>query len=932
MERCLDMPIDRQTAIRDGSATNIGMPKPTTAAAAYCHSISDTLSALRSSPDGLSRAEAEDRLRRFGRNSLPAAATVSLLEVFLRQFLSPLIYILLVAGVVSLALGERTDAIFIFAVLLINALIGTIQEFHAARSAEALRRMVTSVTQVVREGESVEVDSEEIVPGDIVVLTAGARAPADMRLTHCLGLQIDESLLTGESAPVDKNADCELGTDTAVADRLNMAFAGSMINRGRGTGVVVGTGIQTEVGKLADSLAERKEPKAPLIQRMESFTVRIAMALGVIVVALAAIKLAQGAGWHEVFIVSVALAVSAIPEGLPVAVTVALAIGMRRMAKRNVIVRKLVAVEALGSCTLIASDKTGTLTLNELTCRQLSLPGEEAWYISGEGIVPEGKVVSPTGELNDEQRGHLQRLAEVAALCNEGFLGLRDGEWATHGDAVDAALLVMAHKVGVVQAPTLERFPLRESIPYESELGFAATLHTAGDNHRICVKGAFESLLPMCELMATPAGEVPIDPAALREASDKLAAAGGRVLAFADRIYQPKEPLEFAENHLHKLTLLGFVGMIDPLRPESKGAVAACRESGLEVAMVTGDHPRTARAIANDLGLMDADDAVLTGREIKALHSGNVGEEAMDKAIGKARIFARVEPRQKLDIVDSFARQGHFVAVTGDGVNDAPALASAHAGVAMGDRGTDVARESAHLILTDDNFASITNGIEEGRIAYRNIRKVTYLLISTGAAEVVMFILAMIAGLPLPLTAVQLLWLNLVTNGIQDVSLAFEPGEGDEMKQPPRPPKEPIFNRIMIERVLVGALVMGGMAFGLFWTLIQAGIAVASARNSVLLLMVLFENVHIGNCRSETLSAFSLNPLRNPLLLFGTIVAQLIHISALYLPGISTVLETEPVSFAHWINLFALALSVLAAMEIQKLIWSRRNTKSSRRQ
>jgi len=896
------------------------------AEAAHSRSIEDVFRALASSPDGLSRDEAARRLERFGRNALPTAASASLFGVFLRQFLSPLIYVLLAAGVVSLALGERTDALFIFAVLLINAIIGTVQEYHAARSAEALRRMVSSQTQVVREGESFEIDSEEVVPGDIVILAAGARAPADIRLTHCLGLQIDESLLTGESAPVDKNAGRVLDEETEVADRVNMAFAGSMINRGRGTGVVVSTGSRTEVGKLADSLAERKEPKAPLIRRMEQFTIRIAAALGVIIVLLAGIKLGQGAGWHEVFIVSVALAVSAVPEGLPVAVTVALAIGMKRMARRNVIVRKLVAVEALGSCTLIASDKTGTLTLNELTCRSLNLPAEAVWQITGEGVVPEGGIATPDGDPDENQAARIRRMAEVAALCNEGFLGLRDGEWTTHGDAVDAALLVMAHKVGVVQAQALERQPLRESIPYESELGFAATLHNAGADHRICVKGAFESVLPMCEFMAGPAGDVPIDREALRIASEDLAAAGCRVLAFAERIYQPREPLEFAENHLDEMVFLGLVGMIDPLRPESKQAVAECRASGLEIAMVTGDHPRTARAIADDLGLLDAEDTVITGREIKALTAEGAADETVDAAIGKARVFARVEPRQKLEIVDSFARQGHFVAVTGDGVNDAPALASAHAGVAMGKRGTDVARESAHLILTDDNFASIAAGIEEGRIAYRNIRKVTYLLISTGAAEVVMFILAMISGLPLPLTAVQLLWLNLVTNGIQDVSLAFEPGEGDEMKQPPRPPKEPIFNRVMIERVIVGALVMGGMAFLLFWNLIRAGVEETAARNSVLLLMVLFENVHIGNCRSETRSAFALNPLRNPLLLFGTIAAQLIHIAALYLPGISTVLEAEPVSFEHWLKLLGLSLSVLVAMEIHKFIF-RANTR-----
>ena len=890
--------------------------------------VNEVLESLGSSPEGLSRAEATNRLARFGRNALPEAGSASLLEVFLRQFLSPLIYVLLAAAAVSLALNEKTDAIFIFAVLLINAVIGTIQEFHAARSAEALRRMVSSQTQVVREGESFEVDSVELVPGDIIVLSGGSRAPADIRLTHCLGLQIDESLLTGESAPVDKNANRVLNSETEVADRVNMAFAGSMINRGRGTGVVVSTGQQTEVGKLADSLAGRQEPKAPLIRRMEQFTIRIAMALAVIIVALGAIKLSQGAGWHEVFIVSVALAVSAVPEGLPVAVTVALAIGMKRMARRNVIVRKLVAVEALGSCTLIASDKTGTLTLNELTCRKLTLPGETAWQVSGAGIVPEGEVATPSGPPTKEQAGRMQRLAEVAALCNEGFLGQREGEWTTHGDAVDAALLVMAHKVGVVQARAIERYPLRESIPYESELGFAATLHNDGADHRICVKGAFESVLPMCKSMSGPDGERPIDTKALKTASEELAAEGCRVLAFAERIYHPKEPLEFAENHLHKMTFLGFVGMIDPLRPESRTAVAACRKSGLEVAMVTGDHPRTARAIADDLDLLDAGDSVITGREIKAMTAEGTSTQALDEEVGKARVFARVEPRQKLEIVDSFARQGHFVAVTGDGVNDAPALASAHAGVAMGKRGTDVARESAHLILTDDNFASIAAGIEEGRIAYRNIRKVTYLLISTGAAEVVMFILAMISGLPLPLTAVQLLWLNLVTNGIQDVSLAFEPGEGDEMKQPPRPPKEPIFNRIMIERVVVGALVMGGLSFMLFASLVKAGVAETSARNSVLLLMVLFENVHIGNCRSETRSAFALNPLRNPLLLCGTVLAQLIHIGALYTPGISTVLEAEPVTLIHWIKLLGIALFVLVTMELHKLVWWRRRRNS----
>lgn len=878
----------------------------------------DVLAALDASPHGLTRAEVEARLANEGPNALPQAKPPGWLSVFLRQFLSPIIYILLAAATVSLLLREWTDAAFIFAVLFINAGIGAAQEFHAQKSALALRQMVASTAAVVRDGETFEVDSAEIARGEIVLLEAGAKVPADLRLIDSLGLEIDESLLTGESVPVSKQAHAQLPPATPVPERVNQAFAGSMVTRGRGRGVVTATGIHTEVGKLAESLAWQEDTKPPLIQRLERFTTRIAIALGFIVLTVSVLLVVKGVPWGEVFLVSVALAVAAVPEGLPVAVTIALAIGMRRMARRNVIVRQLVAVEALGSCTVIASDKTGTLTLNQLTARRVQFPGLTPWEISGEGTTPEGSITTPTGALTPEEESLLERLCLIAALCNEGFLGKRDGHWTQHGDTVDVALLVMTHKAGLTRAEALNRFPLIESIPYESERGFAATIHQDGERQRCFVKGALERLLPMCSHAATKSGDHELDVVAVEKMAHDLAKAGYRVLAFADGVTDGILGGGFNEHHLRDLTLVGLVGLIDPLRPESKAAVRACQRAGMQVRMITGDHPATALAISREIDLATNNDQVITGAQLR--QAADKGEAHLDQLTANALVFARVEPQQKLEIVKSLDRQGHFVAVTGDGVNDAPALAAAHVGVAMGKRGTDVARESAHLIVTDDNFASIVAGVEEGRVAYQNIRKVIFLLISTGAAEVVMFALSIFAGLPMPLTAVQLLWLNLVTNGIQDVALAFEPPEGDEMNRPPRRPREAIFNRLMIERVLLSATIMGVLAFLVFRNLILAGMAEVEARNLALLLMVLFENVHIGNCRSETRSAFALSPLRNLILLIGTVASQLAHIAAMHLPVISTVLQVQPVTLNQWTWLLVVALALIGVMELHKFL------------
>ncbi|MDT8376714.1 MAG: HAD-IC family P-type ATPase [Mariprofundaceae bacterium] len=887
----------------------------------YSQSVKEVLNTYASSTNGLSQPEAAIRLEEYGPNTLPEAAGSTLFQLVLRQFLSPLIYILLLAAVVSLLLGEFADAGFIFAVLVINAVIGVIQEFHAQKSAEALKSMVSDRAVVMRDGDTFDIDTDELVPGDIVMLESGSKVPADLRLIHCFGLEVDESLLTGESVAVNKTSDSRLDPETPMADRINMLFYGTIVARGRGHGVVTATGLQTEIGHLAQALESGDEAKPPLVQRMEKFTVGIAIALGIAVLILAAIEFRNGVGWQEIFMVSVALAVSAIPEGLPVALTVALAIGMNRMSRRNVIIRRLVAVESLGSCTVIASDKTGTLTLNQLTVRKVVIPGGGEWEITGEGDIPEGGAISSVGSLSIEEELLLGRICQTAVLCNEAVLSRRNDAWVTHGDAVDVALLIMAHKMGVIQAPTQNRYPLITRIPYESERGFAATLHSDGNRGELFVKGALEQLLPMCSEMALPEGLRPLNIELAMSGMESLAEQGYRTLALAHGVLQGTLPEELGHDQLKGLTLLGIVAMNDPLRVESQAAVFACRQAGIRTCMITGDHPSTAFAIAREIGLAEHIDEVVTGHDLKLLEGEDT--RALDDLVASSSVFARVEPGQKASIVHALQRAGHFVAVTGDGANDAPSLKAAHVGVAMGKRGTDVAKECSDLVIVDDNFASIVAGVEEGRIVYRNIRKVIFLLISTGAAELVLFFLSMLAGLPLPLTAVQLLWLNLVTNGIQDVALAFEPGEGNEMKQPPRSPDEPIFNRIMIERVLISAAVMGLLAFLAFQYLTSLGMELETARNSTLLLMVLFENVHVFNCRSETRSVFSHSPLRNRVLFFGTLIAQLVHIGAMYWPAMAGILHIHPVSLDHWFELLAIALSMLAVMELHKWLHRR---------
>ncbi len=869
------------------------------------------LQALASRHHGLTLAEVAERARRLGPNRLPRRPPPSFMAIVLRQLRDPMILVLAVAAGVAMVLDDWSDVAFIALVIIIDVAIGASQERAAQRTVDSLQGMVRTRARVERDGEAYEVDAEELVPGDILLLESGARVPADARILSGHDLAIDESLLTGESAAVAKHADVLPDAECALAERVNMAFAGTLVTRGRAVALVTAIGLATEVGRIAAALATPRVAKPPLLVRMERFTVRMAALVMGAVMLVSVIAIARGAALAEVFLAALALAVSAVPEGLPVALTIALAISMRAMGRRNVIVRRLAAVESLGSCTFIASDKTGTLTANELTVQRLWLPAAGMCTVTGTGWQPQGAIEHAAAD-----RDAVLRLCRAAALANEAFLGRRDGEWIHHGDAVDVALLVLAHKAGLTRPELLLLHPELASLPFESERLCAASVNPLAEGVTVSVKGAVEKLLVMCSHMMTDHGRVALDVAAVQAAAAALATDGYRVLALAQGRVQLGADGSLDEAQLTGLAMLGLVGMIDPLRPDARDAVARCRAAGIEVAMLTGDHPDTALSIARRLALADAAAQVVTGAEVRAAEAQ--GAAALETLVAEARVFARVEPQHKLAIVNALQRRGHVVAVTGDGVNDAPALRAAHVGVAMGRAGTDVARDSADLIITDDNFSSLLAGVEEGRIAYANIRKVVLLLVATGVAEIILFALAIASGLPLPLLPAQILWLNLITNGIQDVALACEPGEGNELQRPPRAPDEAVFDRAMIERVALCAVVMAVLAFVLFHGLLQAGEPLAAARNHTLLLMVLCENLLVFVARSELRSIFSGGLRGNPLLLWGTLAAQAVHIAALYTPGLNTLLGLAPVTAANWLALLAMASLLLVVMEIYK--------------
>ncbi len=848
----------------------------------HTHTIASVCEQLDTSDTGLSDKSAAERISRYGPNTLPEAQRRSLLTIIIDQFKSPIIYVLLIAALVSFVIKEFSDAYFILGVLFINTLIGTYQENSAAEQASSLKKIVKTYCNVIRSGITRRIASYDLTIGDLVVLESGSQVPADMRLIESNQLFVDESMLTGESVDVHKDALFISDDDNLpVADRINMVYAGSYVSKGRAEGIVTAVALETEIGKIAELLAEASQPKAPLIIRMERFSLNIAKIIGIVILFLMIFGIYREMELKDIFFLAVALAVSSIPEGLPVAITVALSAASSRMSRRNVIVRELSSIEGLGSCTMIASDKTGTLTQNMLSVTAF---------------------VSPNKVFQEDDSPSKEMLV-CAMRCNEAVIGTDEEGLTFHGDQVDIALARYVLGIDPTLLQIRTSIPFVHQLPYEPANGFAQSVYEEASVYHHYLKGSPETVIERCSMNSDEREVVRADVA-------EWASKGYRTIALA--VKNSTDP-SFDE---HDFQYLGFAAISDPLRPGVVEAVKTAQEAGIVIAMITGDHPNTAYFIAKELGIALDKDEVMNGTQIEYWleHGGE------PKEIAHKRVFARVSPEHKQSIVKAFQSLGDFVAVTGDGVNDAPALKYANIGIAMGKSGTDVARESSNLILTDDSFSSIVNGIEEGRIAYDNIRKVIHLLISTGFAEIVLIILSLLFFIPIPLLPVQLLWLNLVTNGIQDVALGLERGEPDVLKRKPRHPKERIFNAIMIRRVIVGGLYMGISAFAVFYAVLSLGYSESSARNITLLLMVLFENAHVFNSRSEKYSIFRIEHRNNYLLLFSVLITQLIHISSLYIPFMQKLLDLEPVSFQEWSLLSVIALGLVLVMEIEKKV------------
>ncbi len=848
----------------------------------HTKSIDDTFELLDSDEKGLSTKEALIRENHFGKNSLPKTKDKTFIEIFIDQFKSPIIYILLIASIVSIMIKEYSDASFIMAVLFINAAIGAYQEYTAGKKADSLRSSVKTYTDVLRDDLKKRIPSSNVTIGDVILFESGSKVPADVRLIQTNDLFVDESLLTGES--INSLKVCSFLTEDInlpVGDRINMLHAGSFVTKGRAKGIVTDIGSNTQIGKIATLLAGAKEKKAPLIIRMERFSLNIARIIGMVIVLLIFLGIYQDIGIKELFFFAVALAVSSIPEGLPVAITVALSNASLSMSRKNVIIRKLSAIEGLGSCTLIASDKTGTLTQNKLKVER---------FVSLEKEFKEPQGLDPL-------------ILSGFILCNESDYQKKQNGYEYLGDQVDIALAKYAIEADEKYANLKEISNKVHEIPYESQNAYSAILYETKLGSIHYIKGSVEIILDFCDINAEEKKRA-------LQLNEEWAKKGFRNIAIAYKLSEERTI------SLNGYRFLGFASIIDPLREDVKAAVQTAQNAGIEVAMVTGDHPSTAFHIAKELNIAIDEDEIISGAQIQEW----IDKGAPKEEIASKRVFARVSPEHKQKIVTAFQELGHFVAVTGDGVNDAPALKYSNIGIAMGKSGTDVARESSDLILTDDSFSSIVNGIEEGRVAYDNIRKVIYLLISTGFAEIVLIVLSMLFFLPIPLLPVQLLWLNLVTNGIQDVTLGLEKAEDGVLNRKPRPPKEPIFNKVMISRILSGGLYMGVTAFILFYYLLQTGYSEESARNLTLLLMVLFENVHVFNSRSENISIFRINHRKNLFLLISVIAAQTIHIVCLYSPFMQSLLGVEPVSFSMWLYLLGIAFILILVMETEKLI------------
>lgn len=863
---------------------------------------------------GLSSGEASRRQQRYGPNALPERGGPSVFSVIIEQFQDFMVLVLLIATAVSFFLGEIADALTILAIVLLNATLGFVQEFRAERSLGALRRLHAPQCRVIRDGRDVIIPSAELVPGDILRLEAGDRVMADARLLEARALECDEASLTGESVPVEKDAEWLGRGEEGVADRRNVVFMGTTVTRGTATAVVFATGQETELCQIARMLQEGGGGKTPLQLRLEQLGRGLLMAAALAVGAVFAIGVAQGRPVFHMFMTGVSLAVAAIPEGLPAVVTITLALGVQRMIKRRAIIRHLPAVETLGCVTVICSDKTGTLTENQMTVREVWLGDGSIYHVEGSGYEPVGRIRSESRDGREQQLPSLLlTAAEIAALCNHARVYENEGNgWTAVGDPTEAALLVFARKAGWSEGHSAA-YTVEGEIPFDSERRrMSVIVRRPGGRRRLLMKGAPDAVVSLCREVEYPPGgrRVPLGVAERQrvlQASAGMARDALRVLALAYRDLPPGGcPAETLESGL---TLVALVGMMDPPRPEARAAVRVARRAGIRPVMITGDHKETALAVARaiDLGVVGAQ-GVLTGPEMEQMD-----DRVLEEAVQHVTVFARVNPRHKFRIVQAFRRRGEIVAMTGDGINDAPAVREAHIGVAMGKTGTEVTKEASDMVLADDNFATIVAAVEEGRAIYENIRKSIRYLLSCNAGEVITMFGAALAGLPLPLLPIQILWMNLVTDGLPALALSVDPPEPGTMTRPPRPPREGVFSRGLGWRILGRGLVIGLSTLAVFlWQLSLAPGEVAKAQTAAFNALVFSQLLFVFQARSERLSLFALGLGGNRALVLATLLSVAMQLATVYSPFLATHFRTVPLTPRGWQAVFLAAAWPLA--------------------
>lgn len=879
--------------------------------------VSDVLSDLKTQEKGLTRDEAARRLEDYGKNELAAEEKASLLSILASQFINVLIIVLLVSATISLILGKQVESISIFIIVILAAVLGTLQEFQAGKALEALRRMASPSATVIRDGETTELPASDLVPGDIVVVNYGNKVPADIRIIESNNLQVEEAALTGESLAVEKMTAAIEGDNVPLGDRKNLLFMGTSISHGRGKGIVVGTGANTEFGKIASLLQNTKTEQTPLQKNLDKLGSQIGIIAIVVALALSTFSyIFNGGTILDAFIWAVALAVAIIPEALPAVVTIGLALGVKRMVKRQALIRKLPAVETLGAVNVICTDKTGTLTKDEMTIRKV-FADSLVFDVDGSGYSPEGAVKHKGSKVTHVDNAILSKVLTYGILCSDAELKLTEEGWDVLGDPTEGAIVTAAKKAHIDTIAVERNNPRVEEIPFSSDKKYMATAHKTDAGKLIVLKGAFEVILGKCSKVDTSAGAVTITSdieTNILKVTDEFASQALRVIAVAYSFVADDVALD--ESILKDLTLAGFVAMIDPPREEVKPAIATCKKAGIRTIMITGDHKATAFAIAKELKIADRDSQVYSGVEV-----ANMSQSELDKAVNEASVFARIAPEHKLRIVESLMNQGNVAAMTGDGVNDAPALKKANIGVAMGITGTDVSKEAADMILTDDNFVTIVSAVEEGRTIFENIKKFLIFLLSGNAGTVFALMLAFAFGLELPMTPVQILFINFIMDGLIAIAISLEPTEAGIMGRKPRKVAEGIISGKGLLRIMTLGVVIAIVTFGVYYFAHKVyGLGLVESQTLFFLTLIFARLFNSLNNRSLNASAFTMNPLTNKPLIVSSIIGMLVVWTTTAVPVLQTAFGNTYINLQGWLVAAAAGAVVLIFGELFKLL------------